>query len=184
MKTWKSGRHKSASSANTARSAVSDLYKYTNDNEKTVGESKIVRDVIATIEKIAKPQRETKGIEQEHFATRFRYVNLSEYIEVRDYYCMLLSYGLGRRGGEMMKLETSKIQNDKTNKRMIVRHEPAKQKMREEIETVVAHAPDNHARDVGKWHELHMELREKRVGKREAQTCPLLFQTMNGEQTQ
>lgn len=178
---WKEGKITSASAANTARSAVSDLYRYMQEGEQTLGESKIVRDVISTIEKKSKPQREAKPLLKQHFMEIFPHINLSEYTEVRDYYCMLLMYAMGRRGKEMTDLETDKVVNEREEKRMRVRHEPAKQKNRKEIETVITHATEKSAMNVGLWHEVYMKLREKRREKGETDKCPYYFQTVEGK---
>lgn len=178
---WKKGTITSASAANTARSAVSDLYRYTAEREQSLGESKIVRDVMSTIEKKSKPQREAKPLTKQHFMQIFPMIDMDSYIEVRDYYCMLLMYAMGRRGKEMTDIETDKVINEKEEKRMRVRHEPAKQKNRKEIETVIAHAVDKAAMNVGLWHELYMELREKETRQGEGDECPYYFQTIEGK---
>jgi site-specific recombinase XerD len=172
---WTQREIRSASVANTARSAVSDLYRYMNENERTVGESKIVRDVCKTITKIAEPIEGKDPLTKDHFFSIFPHVDLQKYIEVRAYYCMLLMYALGRRSIEMTRLETKNVVNDEANMMMIVTLIPAKQGRKRKEKQVVAYAPNNPSLNVGLWHEVYMQLRTKENKKGE---CEFLFQTM------
>ncbi len=158
---WKEKKIKSASVANTARSAVSDLYKYATEGEKSVGESKIVRDVYKTITRTAEPSVEKDPLLREHFTSIFPLINLEKFIEVRAYYCMLLMYALGRRGGEMTNIKTKNVVNDERNMIMNVTLEPAKQGRRKIERKAVAHAPNNPEMNVNLWHDLYMKLRRK-----------------------
>lgn len=176
MHKHREGRWKSEAAFNTARSAISDMYKHEEGTTGTLGEHRLVQEVMKVIKKTAPEKKEKKAFTVEHFRQIFKHVNVNDFVMVRNYLMMLLMYAMGRRGVEATRLRKAEVVADDEKRMLIVTHTPAKQKERKRMITPIAYATENGFMDVGKWHKIYTRLRE---GKPES---PYYFQLDTGKQ--
>ena len=110
----------SASYFNTARSAISDLFKFTYSN--AIGEHPLVTTTIATIRKVAPPPTQKEPFTQEHFRKIFAVIDLTNFRDVRDYYMMLIMYAMGRRAQEATDLLMKNVVVNDTDSHLTIIH--------------------------------------------------------------
>ena len=138
-----------------ARSAVSDMYKFTHPGA-TIGSDPLINATMKTITKIAPEPVSREPLKPQHFQAIFRVIDLNSFRDVRDYHLMLMMYAMARRNCEAVRLLMQQVHADEENACLIVTHQPAKQRRVMTLTTPISYAPDNPALDVGRWHKLYM----------------------------
>ena len=151
-------RRWSSSTFNTARCAISDLYKFTFSDTSSVGEHPMISSTLATIRKMSEPSSQKRPLTQEHFSTIFKHINMTNFRDVRDYHLMLMMYAMARRAKEATQLLMSNIKINDEKGYLTITHTPAKQKAQKVVETTISYAPDNIVTDVGRWHKMYMSV--------------------------
>ena len=159
----------SASYFNTARTGIFDMYRY--DGSK-VKDSEMISDVMKSIVKRARPERQKEPLVVEHFERILMVLDTKKFTDVRDYHMMLMMYAMARRGAEIVKLRMSEVIADNEHKCLLITHRPAKQKRQKEIETVIAYADENVTTDVKRWHTVYTMMRKE---------SKYYFHTVNGD---
>lgn len=163
----------SASTFGQARSAISDMYRFENGEtaSNSIGDGPLMRATMATIKKVADAPIQRKPFTQEdHFIPIFRTIDTTSFTDVRDYYMMLLAFGMVKRSEDITKLKMKNVTADDKRKCLIINHTPSKKKEKKNIEAVVSYAEDNPCMDVGRWHKIYISLVTKKEGEYYLQT--------------
>lgn len=151
----------SSSTFNTARCAISDLFKFTYNDTISLGEHPMISSTLATIKKMSAPSTQKNPLTKEHFVGIFKHINMKSFRDVRDYHLMLIMYAMARRAKEATSFLMSNITVDEVNGMLLIKHTPAKQKAQKVVDTPISFAPDNIIMDVGRWHRLYMSVAVK-----------------------
>ena len=96
--------HRSQKSYNTIRvasSSISDLCRY---NPTRPAQSQIVQDVKATIKKISPPSKRKKALLVSHIYSIFECCLLDKFINIRDYFLIILAFKTLFRGAEIISI--------------------------------------------------------------------------------
>lgn len=158
-----------ATTFNHARSAVSDLYRYTH--KQKMGEDDLVCSTIRSISKSCKPATQKAKLTADIFVTIFKCINLKNHTHIRNYYMLLLMMGAFLRESEVVALETKRVKliESKTSPGVYdaleIEHIPAKKQTNTYVKTLVAAANDNKVLCVANWHLMYV----RNVVKKESQ---------------
>lgn len=163
----------SASYCSSARSAISDIYKF-NGGEK-LGESEMLRAVMDTIKKTAKPEKQKEPLRIHHYREMFKVIDMQCFRDVRDYYMWLLMFSIARRAGEAVRIETRDVEIDEEKQLARITYTPAKKRRRVRKVAIVKFATNNPELNIRLWHETYTNMRKNK-------TAEKLFTSTEGKQ--
>jgi site-specific recombinase XerD len=150
-----------ASTFNHARSAVSDLYRYTH--KQKMGEDDLVCATIRSISQSCVAPTQKQKLTPELINFIFTRIDVKNDQHIRNYYMMLLMTGAFLRESEVVALEMKRVRliesKDKTKATydgLEIEHIPAKKQTNEYVKTLVSAAHDNQALCVVHWHVYYM----------------------------
>lgn len=151
---WTSG-----STFNQARSAISDMYRYSFNTR--IGDSDLVCATINNISQHCRQPTQKNPLTREIIARICAVINVNNREQVRNYYMMILMMAGFFREAEIVSLEMSRVKilynHNNVGVGLEVEHTPFKKKKKEYIKKYISSAPSNLVMDVLTWHKCYMK---------------------------
>lgn len=149
----------SASTYNLARSAIADLYRY-NDSDTSIGENKLVCATVKNISKQLPEATQKKPFTTDLLLTIANKIDITSYMQVRNYYMMLLMVGTFMRESAVVLIEMKRVNIINVNNRDVleIEHKPIKSSNNKQKKTYVDGAINNTLLDIITWHRLYVSM--------------------------